>query len=88
MSRSTGFDWGKRRAATRAIRRLPAAITTAAASTDNVELIVAPAVRVEDLFVRPDPQTGIIRVQANLRNAGNQSAKSQLLFTRYARHER
>ena len=40
--------------------------------TDSVELIVAPAVRVEDLFVRPDPKTGIIRVQANLRNAGKQ----------------
>ena len=41
--------------------------------TDSVELIVAPAVRVEDLFVRPDPKTGSIRVQANLRNAGKQA---------------
>jgi hypothetical protein len=32
--------------------------------TDSVELIVAPAVRVENLFIRPDPKTGRIYVQA------------------------
>jgi hypothetical protein len=37
---------------------------------DSVELLVAPAVRVEDLFVRPDAKTGAIRIQANVRNAG------------------
>jgi hypothetical protein len=47
----------------------------------NVELIVAPAVRVEDLFVRPDPQTGTIHVQANVRNAGKKSANGHLLFS-------
>ena len=47
--------------------------------TDAVELIAAPAVRVEDLFVRPDAKTGKIRVQANLRNAGKQPVKGQLL---------
>ncbi len=41
--------------------------------TDSVEWIATPAVRVEDLFVRADPQTGIIRVQANLRNAGQKA---------------
>ena len=54
----------------------------------NVELIVAPAVRVEDLFVRPDPKTGKIRVQANVRNAGKESAKGHLALYRHARHER
>ena len=37
---------------------------------DSVELLVTPPVRVEDLFVRADPKTGRIRIQANLRNAG------------------
>ncbi len=45
---------------------------------DSVELLVAPAVRVEDLFVRPDPKTGKIRVQANLRNAGKQGVATQI----------
>jgi hypothetical protein len=40
---------------------------------DTVELIVAPMVRVENLFVRPNPKTGKIRVQANIRNAGKQT---------------
>ena len=38
--------------------------------TDAVELLLTPPVRIENLFVRPDPKTGRIRVQANLRNAG------------------
>ena len=36
---------------------------------DSVELITAPAVRVEDLFVRPDWKTGQVRIQAAVRNA-------------------
>jgi hypothetical protein len=48
---------------------------------DSAELIVAPAVRVEDLFVRPDPKTGQIRVQANLRNAGKQAAAGRILLS-------
>lgn len=35
---------------------------------DSVDLIVAPAVRIEDLFVRADWKTGIIHVRANVRN--------------------
>jgi hypothetical protein len=37
---------------------------------DSVELLVVPAVRVEDVFARPDPKTGVIRIQATARNAG------------------
>jgi hypothetical protein len=37
---------------------------------DSVELLVAPAVRVEDLHVIPDWKTGDMRMRANLRNAG------------------
>lgn len=49
--------------------------------TDSVELLVVPAVRVEDLFVRADPKTGLIRVETNLRNAGKQAARGQLVLT-------
>ena len=48
---------------------------------DSVELIVAPAVRVEDLFVRADPKTGRIRVQTNLRNAGKQAVMGEMMLT-------
>jgi hypothetical protein len=41
---------------------------------DSVELLIAPSVRVEDLFVRPQLKTGVIRVDANLRNAGTKPA--------------
>ncbi len=42
--------------------------------TDSVELIAAPAARLTDLWVRPDWKTGVIRVQATVRNAGNPTA--------------
>ena len=48
---------------------------------DSVELLVAPAVRVEDLFVRPDWKTGEIRVQANVQNALAGPANVRLSFT-------
>ena len=38
---------------------------------DSVELIAAPAVRITDIWTRPDWQTGVIRVQATVRNAGS-----------------
>ena len=42
---------------------------------DSVELLKAPAVRIEDLFVRADCTTGILRIEANLRNAGPLSVR-------------
>jgi len=45
---------------------------------DSVELLFVPAVRVEDLFVRPDWKNGDIRVQLNLRNAGAKAVKGQV----------
>ena len=48
---------------------------------DSVELLVVPAVRVEDLFVRPDWKTGAIRVEANLRNAGPQPVQASVEFS-------
>ena len=56
--------------------------------TDSVDLLIAPAVRIEDLFVRADPSTGGIRVQANLRNAGDRHVKGCLRFTVCAGHLR
>ena len=48
---------------------------------DSVELLVCPAVRIEDLFVRPDSATGEIRISANVRNAGKEPTMGRLLFT-------
>ena len=47
---------------------------------DSVELLIAPAVRVENLFVRPDCATGALRVSANIRNAGKAPAAARLQF--------
>ena len=49
--------------------------------TGSVELLAAPAVRVEDLFAQADPKTGTIRIQANVRNASNKNASGRLEFT-------
>jgi len=35
---------------------------------DSVELVVVPAVRIDDLFARPDWKTGVIRIQAMVQN--------------------
>ncbi len=48
---------------------------------DSVELLLAPAVRIEDLFVRPDWKTGVVRIQATLHNAGPSPARGQIEFT-------
>jgi len=47
---------------------------------DSVELLVVPAVRIEDLFARPDIETGKIRVHVNVRNATEREAGVQLEF--------
>lgn len=48
--------------------------------TGNVELLVTPLVRVEDLYARADPQTGIIRISANMRNASDAELSCRLSF--------
>ncbi len=45
---------------------------------DSVELLLAPAVRVEDVFVRPDWLTGRVQLQANLRNATSPTIHGRL----------
>ncbi len=48
---------------------------------DSVELLAVPAIRVEDLFVRPDWKTGEIRVQTDIRNAGPTAVHGDLQLT-------
>jgi hypothetical protein len=49
--------------------------------TDSVELLLAPAVRLADLYARPDWKTGIIHVEATVRNASQKPARGHLTFT-------
>jgi len=49
--------------------------------TGSVELLATPAVRVEDLFAHADPKTGVIKMQANLRNAAKTAVRGRLEFT-------
>jgi len=48
---------------------------------DSVELLVVPAVRIDDLFARPDTKTGKIRVQARVHNGGQHEAAAQFEFS-------
>ncbi|MHC1767168.1 MAG: sugar-binding domain-containing protein [Verrucomicrobiia bacterium] len=48
--------------------------------TGSAELLTVPPARVEDLFVRADPKTGAIRIETNVRNAGQKPARGQLEF--------
>ena len=45
---------------------------------DSVELLAAPAVRIDDLFVRPDSKTGVIRVQTTVRSALARATRGRL----------
>jgi hypothetical protein len=48
---------------------------------DSVELIVSPAVRIENLHVIADPKTGKIAVEANIRNAGQRPINGNLAIS-------
>ena len=48
---------------------------------DSVELLIAPPVRVTDLWVRPDPNTGKIRVRTTLHNALDKPAAGHIELT-------
>ena len=45
---------------------------------ESVELLLTPAVRVEDLYVRPDWKTGNIRLQATIRNTTSGGTRAHL----------
>ena len=45
---------------------------------DSVELVVAPQVRMDDLFVRADPKTGKIRIEAEVYNASKNAVRGSI----------
>lgn len=45
---------------------------------DSVELLLVPALRIDDLFVRPDPATGIIRVALSLHQSAAGAVPAQV----------
>ena len=48
---------------------------------DSVELLVAPAVRIESLYVVPDWKSGIVEAAINVRNATDQSVTGSLILS-------
>jgi len=48
--------------------------------TDSVELLLTPSVRIEDLYAAPDPKTGLIHIEANVRNALPVAVRGRLEF--------
>ena len=48
---------------------------------DSVDVLVAPAVRIADLFLQPDPKTGTIRVQTQVANKLVRPVKGHLEIT-------
>lgn len=48
---------------------------------ESVELLLAPAVRVQDMFVRPDPKTGKIRIQVKIQNTTGKVTRTRVQFT-------
>lgn len=49
--------------------------------TGAVELLTVPTVRVEDLFARAEPDTGTIKIQANVRNTAQTAVRGRAEFT-------
>ena len=49
--------------------------------TDSVELLLTPSVRIEDLHAAPDPKTGVIHIEANVRNASSKTTPGRLEFS-------
>lgn len=47
---------------------------------DSVELRLVSPVRLDDLFVRPDPRTGLVRLRARVHNAAPAAATGELDF--------
>ena len=48
---------------------------------DSVELILAPQLRMEDLFVRADAATGKVRIEAGLSNESKEAVQGSIEFT-------
>ena len=48
---------------------------------DSVELLIVPQVRMDDLFVRADPKTGKIRIEAEIHNESKKAVKGSIGFS-------
>ncbi|MEN6308566.1 MAG: sugar-binding domain-containing protein [Anaerohalosphaeraceae bacterium] len=48
---------------------------------DSVELVITPPVRIENIYVFPDPNTGTIAIEANIRNTGTSEVNGNLAFS-------
>ena len=48
---------------------------------DSVELLIVPQVRMDDLFVRANPKTGKIRIEAEICNASKKAVKGSIGFS-------
>ena len=59
----------------------PGRVFNSGGIVDSVEFLVSPVVRIEDLYVRPDSKTGVIDIEANVRNAGGATVRVNLTFT-------
>jgi hypothetical protein len=58
----------------------PGALYNDGGIVDSVEMLLAPAVRLADLHVIPDPKTGAIRVRTIARNASPRAVNGRLEF--------
>jgi hypothetical protein len=58
----------------------PGAAANHGGITDSVNFVQVPAVRVEDVFCRPDWKTGVIRIQTTVINAGKRKSKGSISF--------
>ena len=45
---------------------------------DSVELLLVPALRIDDLFVRADAKTGVVRIEAKVHSAGSEPVDASL----------
>ena len=48
---------------------------------ESVELVITPAVRIDDLYVKPNVETGTIAIQATVLNAGTDAVTALMHFT-------
>ena len=58
----------------------PGSVYNTGGITDSVELLATPAVRLEDVYAKPDWKTGRVRIEANARNASENPVQAVARF--------
>ncbi|MFY8216688.1 MAG: LamG-like jellyroll fold domain-containing protein, partial [Chthoniobacterales bacterium] len=58
----------------------PGSVYNTGGITDSVELLATPAVRLEDVYAKPDWKTGRVRIEANARNASDKPVQTLARF--------